>query len=89
MNKLINKLQSNSYTTMNDLINDSKVYAVHYDTDCYLSFHNESNTNDFDKNDAMNQIAEMISNEGIDIEENSVECDGNTIRFYIFDTNEF
>ena len=84
---LIKKLESGEYEDSGMTINGSKIYIVYYgtDTDQRLRFWNDSSSDSIDCEDSCKAIAELLSDEGIDVQDNTVQDGWNTVAFEIDD----
>lgn len=86
MEDLINELRYGPWNKCGEHENGSIIYRVDYN-DGYIQFWNSSNNKRIDVQDVKNSIADLISDEGLDISNNSVYDGYNEVTFEIFDKN--
>jgi len=88
MNLLLSALRNREWEDSGMTFNGSKIYIVKYgDDNEQLRFWNDSDSSNIDCDDVCKAIYDLIVDEGLDIQNNTIQDSWNTVAFEIDDNN--
>jgi hypothetical protein len=89
MKLLINRLRKYSWESTSLKVNGSPAFMVAYGSGHFIRFWNDTNLDDIDCDAICDLLADVLEDDGLGIEGNTIQDGLNTIRFEIFDEEEF